>query len=179
MANQQALIQQQRQALVSAQQQAKSLAESRQQIKKSQLLSQKRGIAAIAKTKAASQIRREAGRQQQVRIGQQVSQFETEVAQKAPEYAKLKFKEKAYQEARKALQSKATSLQSVVSNKIKAIRKATESGRYEQKEELEDDLNALNKELQVYTGTLKGSKEAVIKGHFSGQTKASAKCNIC
>jgi len=174
MANQQALIQQQRQALASAQQQARSLAESRQQIKKSQLLSQKRGIAAIAKTKAASRIRREAGRQQEVRISQQASQFETEVAQKAPEYAKLKFKEKAYVEAKKALQSKATSLQNLIKTKSTSLQRAVQGGDDKRVSRIEGEIRQVQLELGVYAGALKGSKEAIIKGHFTGQTVGKA-----
>ena len=173
MATQQELIQQQRRAMVTAQEQARGLTQA-QQIKKSQLLAKQRGIAGIAQTKAAAQLRKEAGRQQIVRIGQQTAQFETEVAQKAPEYAKPEFKEKAYQEAQQSFKSKASSLQKVIDTRSASLQRAVEGGDDERASRIEGEISQLRSELGVYTGVLKGSKEAMIKGHFSGRTVAQA-----
>jgi len=84
MATAEQLIQQQRQAIASATQQAQEIAKA-QQFKKSQLLAKQRGIAGIAQTKAAAQLRKQTSREQVARIKAQQRKFEVEVAQKAPE----------------------------------------------------------------------------------------------
>lgn len=163
---QQQQIQGQRQAILQAQKQARELAQA-QELKKSQLLSKQRGLAGLAQTKAQAQLKREASRKQLIQIGGQAKQFETQVAQRAPEFATPQQKEKAYQEARKSIQSKVKSLQSLIQQ-----RQSKPPEMFDEKDR--NFVQALQSELGVYTSALGGNKDNLIKGHYSGQTSAQA-----
>ena len=167
----QQIIQQQRQQIETAKKQAQEIAK-REKYTKKQLLQS--GLAARARRKSLAARKRKAVQQQMAQISAQEKTFETDVAQKAPTYAQPKYKEQAYQVAKKSYETKISSLQKRIESKRASAQRASEQGRDDREDRERDDIRELTAELNVYKGALTGGKEAAITSHYSGQTRSLA-----
>ena len=110
------------------------------------------------------------------RIAQATTQFEQEVAQKAPEYAIQQYKEQAIQEANARIAPRVQQLKESIASKqarVEEIEKEGGSLRDTRKERYA--VAELQAELNVLESGLQGDPNELIKGYYSGNLQAKAK----
>ncbi|KKM07203.1 hypothetical protein LCGC14_1736230, partial [marine sediment metagenome] len=163
MATNQEIIEQQRRAIEQAQRQARELIK-KEQISKAQLL--QRGLTGRAQRQAQASAQKKAFQQAQRQIGAQERAFETSVAKIAPEYAKKEYLQQAYKTARSSISKKLEGVQARLAIAQQGLAKAIKSGWDTDKDLMK--VSSLKAEAGAYKSSLEGSKESLVRGHFSG-----------
>lgn len=164
MATQEEIIAQQRVQLEAARKQAEELKKAQDISTRRELI--KRTLIQKARAQAQQKVQRQAGikQAQQIRVAEQ--KFETQVAQIAPGKAKQQYLEKAYQTAKKTISGKLAGVTSSLARARANLKRARERGVDDIRQE--GKVEALESKQRTYLGALKGSKESLIKGHFTG-----------
>jgi len=150
-----------------------------------QLQQQKQELGVVSKKRIpfVSRGKREAGRQitkQEKRLEKKREAFEREIARASPKYAKEKYLEQAYGEAKTGIETKLNKINRDIEgfkNQIKKLRKQEyQTGRDEGKliRKYEKEIQLAQKKKKGFLSGLGGGREKVVEKFFSGFTSGYA-----